>query len=249
MGLGLSKYYKNLKILKVFSPIKYVFDYFKYRVISEEVLIKFQFRKHYGKWPDIENPKMLSEKIQWLKLNERNSLITQCADKYKAREYVEEIIGSEYLVPLVFQTDNIEEFTEDVLPDYPFVVKSNHDTSGVYIFKDKSNLNFKKLKKDLAERLKKNLSIKFKEWSYKNIKPRVIVEKLLIDKENPNKAEIDDYKIHVFNGKVEFVEIMTGRGSGKVKEHCLDRNFNKQDFIFSFPNLKFQLANLLSGTK
>ena len=40
---------------------------------------------------DLKNPKTLDEKIQWLKFNTyyKNPLVTQCADKYAVREYVE----------------------------------------------------------------------------------------------------------------------------------------------------------------
>lgn len=49
-------------------------------------------------------------------------------DKYDVRKYIKEIIGEEYLIPLLGVYDSFEEIDFDNLPD-EFVLKPNH-TSG-----------------------------------------------------------------------------------------------------------------------
>ena len=92
---------------------------------------------HYIKNVNLENPKLFTEKIQWLKLNDRRDTYTLCADKYLVRNYVEEKIGSKYLIPLVSITENYNDINENNLPDYPVIVKTTHDSGGTFIIKDK----------------------------------------------------------------------------------------------------------------
>ena len=48
------------------------------------------YEKRMGRKPDLKNPKTLTEKLQYLKINDyfNNTTVRQCADKYAVREYV-----------------------------------------------------------------------------------------------------------------------------------------------------------------
>ena len=52
---------------------------------------------------------MLNEKLQWMKLNYRKDILTICADKLAVRDYISSTIGNDYLVPLVFSTEEPED--------------------------------------------------------------------------------------------------------------------------------------------
>jgi len=226
--------YKETSIgFLLIHPIKVAICFGKYWLISDARFIQKLYRKKFGVYPNLKNPKRLSEKIQWLKLNDRTPLHTICADKYKVRSYVKNKIGEEYLIPLVLETTNISEINAEDLPDCPVIVKANHDSGGTFIINDKIQIDFKKLQRHLRRVMAHNYYYENREWPYKNIKKRVIVEKLMIDDKYD---QLYDYKIHCMNGKVKFVEIMTDRGSENgIKEHCLDINYNKQPFLFSYP--------------
>ncbi len=216
------------------SPLKWCYDFYRFRLLSDQQAIRRSYKKWYGRYPDLDNPKLFTEKLQWLKLNDRTPLHTQCADKYGVREYIKKTIGEEYLIPLVYDTDNPNDIRQENLPDYPVVIKQNHDSGYAMTFvHDKTTVDFRAVQ----SKLKKGATINYfwgnREWQYKNIKPRIIVEKLLIgDKDGLP----DDIKVHCFNGKVEFVELMSERFTTTgTKEHCLDANFEKTDFTFSKP--------------
>jgi len=192
----------------------YVYHTSANRLIPEKLFVKIKFKRINGIFPDIKNPKTLNEKIIWLKLNDRTALHTQCADKYAVRDYVSEKIGDQYLVPLLYHTANPKEIVPDKLPDIPFIIKTNHDSGSVFIVHDKLKIDWQDLQKKLKKRLKHNYYWRSKEWQYKNIKPRIVVEKLLMDEAGNIPF---DYKLHCINGKVNMIQVDMGRGS---QNHC-----------------------------
>ncbi|MFC1784120.1 ATP-grasp fold amidoligase family protein [Candidatus Neomarinimicrobiota bacterium] len=181
---------------------------------------------------NLDNPKTFNEKIQWLQLNNRIPLKTFCADKYSVRDYIKDKIGEQYLIPLVYHTDNPANIIPENLPGYPFIIKSNHGCGGHIIVKDKSIIDWKRVQKYLKKSLKSNFYYKTKEWQYKDIEPRVLVEKLLLD-ENSNIP--DDYKFNCFNGKVEII-------SADMNRH-IDLKRNVYDKDWNFIDCRLRLEN------
>ena len=188
-------------------PIKKAYD-FKLRLMPDDLYIKKIFKKRLGYELNLEYPVTLNEKIQWLKINDRTELHTICADKYAVRKYIKKKIGGQYLIPLLYSTVNPSDIISKNLPDEPFIIKTNHDSGSVTIVKNKSEIEWIKVQKELSLALKKNFYYLGREWQYKNIKPRIVVEKLLLTDENKIP---DDYKIHCFNGKVAFIQVDTDR--------------------------------------
>jgi hypothetical protein len=203
--------------------------------LTDEEFIQYKYKEHFNKEVNLKNPKSFTEKIQWLKLNDRKELYTQCADKYLVRNYVGSKIGSEYLIPLVFTTENYKEINQNNLPDYPVIIKTNHDSGGTFIIKDKKNVDFQIIQDELKNRLDKNFYNLNREWEYKNIKPRIIVEKLLQD--NDENAQLNDYKIYCFHGKPKFIQTIFDRGV-KTKEDWYDIDWNLLDAYYFSPNKK-----------
>lgn len=204
------------------------YNFFLTRFLPEETYIKRRFKAKLGYNINLKSPQTLNEKLNWLKLHDRKPLYTQCADKYAVRSYIKEKIGEEYLVPLFFMTQNPKDITFDALPDEPCVIKTNHDSGGVHIVKDKKQVNFSQLQKKLKKSLKRNYYYRSKEWQYKDIEPKIIVEKLLM---GVNGELPSDYKIHCFNGKVEFIHIDFDRFTDH-KRIWFDKNWEVMPFYW-----------------
>ncbi|MCA0931047.1 glycosyl transferase [Lutimonas saemankumensis] len=184
------------------------------------------YKKRNGKYPNLKNPQLFTEKIQWLKLNDRSDFHTICADKYAVRKYISEEIGEKYLVPLLFSTKNVKDLHPKRLPDYPFIIKTNHDSQGNQIVMSKTKLDFPELRSRFEKKLKTRYYNVDKEWQYKNIKPRILIEKLLLDKNNniPN-----DYKFLCFNGRVLLIQVDTERDQKDQLRFFYDKDWNKLD--------------------
>ena len=172
-------------------------------LLSDKLFLKRQYKKRLGKELDFKDPKTFNEKMQWLKLYERTPLHTLCADKYAVREYIKAIVGEEYLIPLLYHTENVENIKPENLPDLPFIIKTNHDSSGGISIRDKSKADWNAIRKKLKKLLSKNYYYHAREWQYKHIKSSIIVEPLL---ENLD-GKIPEFKLHCFNGKVKFIQV------------------------------------------
>ncbi|MDQ5987597.1 MAG: hypothetical protein CSYNP_03342 [Syntrophus sp. SKADARSKE-3] len=213
-------------------PVKILYDIYQTYLMPDKAFIKRSFKSGFGYELNLDRPKTLNEKIQWLKLNHRTPLHTICADKYAVREYVKEKIGEEHLIPLAFHTRNPANIIPDNLPDYPFIIKTNHDNSGHIVVKDKSTIDWKSVQETLKKKLKRNYYYPGREWQYKDIEPYIIVEKLLMDEKGniPN-----DYKLHCFNGRVAFIQVDLDR-SIDHKRNLYDVDWNFMDCVWIFNN-------------
>jgi len=179
---------------------------------------------------DIENPKTYNEKIQWMKLYDNSPLKTQLTDKYLVRDWIKEKIGDKYLIPLLGVWDSFDEINFDLLPEQ-FVLKTNHGSHFNIIVKNKKSLNIEEAKNKMTKWMKINYTFYSGfEFQYLNIKPKIIAEEYI---ENFD-GDIYDYKVFCFNGKAESIVVNTDRNTN-VKISTYDLNWNKLDYIYSFP--------------
>lgn len=209
---------------------KFLYHFIMDNFMPDKAYTKHVYRKLMGKKLNLKNPQTLNEKINWLKIYDRTTLHTECADKFKVREYIAEKIGENYLVPLYFHTKNISELNSVNITRTPCIVKANHDSDGGTFIFDLDKVNWAELQQSFSIRLGKNYYTKSREWQYKNIEPRIIVEKLLQDS---NGDVPMDYKLHCFNGVVHMIQVDIGRGT---KEHCrnwYDADWNREPYRWS----------------
>ncbi|WP_251456714.1 ATP-grasp fold amidoligase family protein [Priestia endophytica] len=177
--------------------------------MPDDLYLKLLFRRRMGHRLNLRNPTTFNEKLQWLKLNDRNSQYGKMVDKYEVRDYISETIGSEYLIPLLGVYNSFDEIDFSSLPNQ-FVLKCTHDSGGLVICKDKSQLDIDKAKMVINQSLKRDYYFLGREWPYKNIEPRIICEKYMVDE---SKEELNDYKIMCFNGKAKCTFVCSNRGS------------------------------------
>jgi len=185
----------------------------------------FHYKKT-GKWINLRNPKTFGEKIQWLKIYDKNPLKTILSDKAAVREYVAEKGFSHILNEAYGVYGSPDDIDIDALPE-SFVLKANHGSGWNIICKDKSDFNWEEAKEKLRGWLnKKYANSRTLEWQYDGIKPAVLCEKYL-DGENGN---LVDYKFFCFNGEPIYVSVVRGRFV-KIIEICIyDTNWVKQPF-------------------
>jgi hypothetical protein len=180
------------------------------RFLQDKPYLELQYRLHTGAKLDLDNPKTFNEKIQWLKLYSRKPEYTHMADKYEARRYISEKVGSKYLIPLFGVWDSFSNIDFALLPNQ-FVLKCNHDSQGLVICKNKEQLNMKKARKKIENRLKQNYYYGGREWVYKDIKPRILAEKYLADESG---SELKDYKLFCCNGEPKIIQVDFNRFTG-----------------------------------
>jgi hypothetical protein len=219
------------KLIKGFKQpslfILYILEKKYFAIIPDFFFLKIKFFLKVKKKINIAKPKTFNEKLQWLKLYDRNPDYTKMVDKYEVRDYIKEKIGEEYLIPLLGVWDKFDDIDFSKLPDQ-FVLKTTHDSGGVWICKDKNNIDLNKLKKEITKHLKRNYYWGCREWPYKNVKPRIIAEKFMVDESG---IEMMDYKFLCFNGDVKCSFVCLNRKSKNgLNVDFFDLNWNPLPF-------------------
>lgn len=204
-----------------------------YDRMSDEKFLKMKYRAIFGRELDLEDPKTYNEKLQWLKLYDREDIYTTMVDKYEAKKYVADIIGEEYVIPTLGVWDKFEDIDFDALPE-KFVLKTTHDSGGIVICRDKAAFNIEKARAKLTTSLKRRYYSHSREWPYKNVKPRILAEQYM---EDAATAELRDYKLYCFDGEVKSVMVATGRQSADgVHTDFFDEDFVHFSLTHGHPN-------------
>lgn len=196
-----------------------------FRFLPDKVALQVEYLYRFHRLCNFDSPKTYTEKIQWLKLYNRDPKYCTLVDKYEVRGVVKSIIGEDHLIPLVGGPwDSFDEIDFNSLPKQ-FVLKSTHDSGGIVICKDKEQFDIDKAKKIINDSLKNNYFWQGREWPYKNIKHKIIAEQYMVDESG---VELKDYKFFCFDGKCQFLFIATDRGID-TRFDFFDTDFNHID--------------------
>lgn len=203
-------------------------------IFPDKFFLNCLYKANFGKKLNLKNPQTYNEKLQWLKLYDRNPKYCQMVDKYEAKRYVSDIIGEECIVQNYGVWDRFDDIDFDKLPEQ-FVLKCTHDCGGLVICRDKSKLDIQKAKEKINKCLKRNYYWTSREWPYKNVKPRIIAEAYI---EDAKSGELPDYKFFCFDGKVELLFIATDRQKvdSETKFDFFDAKFNHLPFTNGHSN-------------
>ena len=200
-----------------------------YESMPDREYLERMFKAKMGYDLDLEHPLTFNEKLQWLKLYDRKPVYTTMVDKYEAKKYVSDIIGEKYIVPTLGIWEHFDEIDFDALPS-KFVMKCTHDSGGLVICRDKSNLDITSAKQKITSSQKYNYYYKYREWPYKNVKPRIIIESYLEEQKGSNNNEnglLNDYKLQCFDGRFDNIFVAEGRFSKRgVRFHYFDKGWN-----------------------
>lgn len=204
------------------------------KFLPDAPFLKLKYRVAMKKKLNLKNPTTYNEKLQWLKLYDRNPVYTQMVDKYEAKKYVAEHIGEEYIIKTLGVWNHFDEIDFDTLPDR-FVLKCTHDSGGLVIVKNKNTLDKAAAKEKIEKCLNRNFYYSGREWPYKNVKPRIIAEEYMEDSKT---AELRDYKFFTFNGEVKALFIASERQKEdeETKFDFFDADYNHLPVHNGHPN-------------
>ena len=169
-------------ILKPHKIVRYVLLTYATFVkwIPDTIYVKLLFWGSFGRKLLLDDNEKMSfnEKLQWLKLHDRNNLYSSLVDKYEFKEFIRKEIGEDYVIPTFGVWETFEEIDFDLFPNQ-FVLKCTHDSASALVCRDKSKLQYLDTREHFNNGLQRNLFWAGREWPYKNVKPRLIAEKYL----------------------------------------------------------------------
>ena len=171
---------------------------------------------------DLNNPKDLNEKINYLKFHSDLDEWASLADKYAVREYVIKRGLGDILIPLYGKYDTPRDLINDWdgLPK-SFVVKANHGCGEIKLIKDKTKEDLQRLEQEAMGWLRERFGRDTNERHYLRIKPCLIVEQLLVDPSVESfSRSLVDYNIWCFEGKPYCIFVAVDRDLEKIEgEH------------------------------
>jgi hypothetical protein len=191
---------KSLFGTLLYARFRAIFEKMILLRFTDEAYIKFTYKKRFGCSIDLKDPKTYTEKLQWLKLFYRNENMPVVTDKYEVHKYLTDLGYKHLLNDVIGVYNNANDIDFDALPN-SFVAKTTHGCASNIICKNKTELDWEKWRKIMNSWLKLNVYAFGREWNYKDIKPRIIIEKLI------DHQPLIDYKFMCFNGEPKYLQI------------------------------------------
>ena len=180
------------------------------RSLADDKVRKEQVRflQRHGYPLNLVNPRSYNEKICWRKLFDRNPLFPIIADKFRVRNFVEVMLGSQeaerYLVPLLFETRDPEAIPFDQLSS-ECVIKMTHGYAMNFIIRAGHEVSHEKVIDQCREWMHVDFSLRHNEWAYGEIERRIIGEELFSDQGGRPPRE---FKLHMFDGDCGLIQVM-----------------------------------------
>lgn len=204
------------------------------KLVPDALYLKLKYRAYMGKRLDLKDPKTFCEKLQWLKLHDRNPAYTAMVDKASAKDYAAEKIGREHIIPTLGVWDRFDDIDFDALPDR-FVLKCTHDSGGLVICRNKQTLDREKAREKIESSLKTNYYYHGREWPYKHVKPRILAETYLQE----DSGDLRDYKIFCFNGEPKCTLVCADRYAGTgVRMSFYDPQWQPMSMHWRYPPIE-----------
>jgi hypothetical protein len=187
------------------------------------------FYRYHRRFPRLDAPLTFNEKIARRKLYDRDPLIPRLADKIMVKEYVAEVLGTEWLIPSLWSGANLPPRCERNWP-IPYVIKANHGSAWNIFVLSPEDRDWERIEDTVEEWLRETYGQSAGEWLYSEIKPALLVEPFM------GKGEVapPDYKFWVFAGRTAFVQVDLGRLQTH-RQFFYDTNWNRQSFTYLCP--------------
>ncbi len=192
--------------------------------------LQTMYFEEFNKYINWQNPITYNEKINWEKINNRDSRRERLADKYLVRDWVRERIGEKYLTKLYGVWDDANEIDFERLPN-KFVLKVNNGSQRNIIVKDKGQIKKEEVCRQLNEWKKINFAYKNLELQYKNIIPKIICEEYLEGVAD----SVYEYDVYCFHDKPMYIWCIKGSHKPECKASFYDLNWQIQPFSYFYP--------------
>ncbi|MBE5767445.1 MAG: glycosyl transferase [Clostridiales bacterium] len=201
-----------------------------FRWMGDRAFLRLQYFLKRGKILHLNPPKTYGEKLQWLKLHDRNPEYCTMVDKIAARDFVAARVGEKYLIPEIARYDRVEDINWEKLPNR-FVMKCAHGSSANILCRDKDLLDIEDAKQKLNGWMQRNWFWVSREWPYKDIPARILVETFLPSEEDVPR----DYKILCFDGEPKYIIVDFDRFTNHTRNYY-DTDWNRLDMTNRHPN-------------
>jgi hypothetical protein len=163
-------------------------------------LARRTYRNAHGRYPDLAQPFLFTEKITVRKLFEQRPIFATLSDKLLSRDFVADRMGRQYLPELYGAYECFEDIDFSRLPDR-FVIKTNHGSHFVLIADGKKPFDRNSARRLVRRWMRTNYYDGSREKFYRYVDRKIMVEEFL---EEPSGAPAIDYRFFVYDGVPKF---------------------------------------------
>jgi hypothetical protein len=194
------------------------------QTLIDYVRVLRHYRRDLGRYPNLLRPTRFSEKIQVAKLRWRSPRMVALADKVLAKRIVAARLGPEWVTPTLYAGPTLPPRSERNWP-VPYVIKANNWSGGNYFVTGEPDWD--EIEPRVERWRSKTYGRSMGEWVYRAMRPQLLVEPYIGGTEPPV-----DYRLFVFNGRVEMISVNWNFFSGQ-KRAVYDGDWNRLPFVMA----------------
>lgn len=165
--------------------------------------VRLTYWWRHGRRPDLREPRLFTELVQWRKLHDRDPRMPLLADKLAVKAEVSAALGREWAVPTLWHGETLPPSMPSAAP---FVVKSRHGCNQRVFVRDR-DVDWEAVRRRAATWLRRPYGFWLDEWLYRDIPRGILVEPFI----GAGGVLPIDYKFYVFGGEVAFVQVHLDR--------------------------------------
>ena len=180
------------------------------------------FREAHGRWPADRRPRTFTEKVNWRVVHDRRPLIGRLGDKLAMKAYAADVVPALRIPVVLWSGTDVGALADVDLPER-WVLKPNHGTMRVHLGTGRPDVA--DLRRITTGWLDEPLFRSRGEWVYSQARRLLLVEEFLGDGAPPA-----DHKFLVFGGRVELVQVDTGR-FGDHRRRLYTRDWTPVDVV------------------
>lgn len=162
-------------------------------------LVRLAYLWRHGRLPDLKAPERFTELVQHRKLFNRDPRLPTMIDKVAVKRFVGEMLGTAWVTPTLWAG---EELPHERCWEAPFVVKSRHGCNQ-RCFVRTGNEDWNAVRSASDRWMRLTYGRWLAEWGYRSVPKGLLVEPFV-----GRAGQLPlDYKVFVFHGRAEFVQL------------------------------------------
>ncbi len=186
--------------------------------------IRLAYLWRHGRLPRLAAPGLFTERIQHRKLHDRDPRLPLLADKLAVKAFVADRLGADWVVPTLWHGQALPSLP--VWP-LPIVVKSRHGCRHVRFVHDDDAITWQRVRSAARKWMRADYGVFLNEWLYRHIPRGLLIEPFI----GTGRTSPIDYKVFVFGGRAEYVQVHLDRGT-RHRWIVMDRSWHRR----SVPN-------------
>jgi hypothetical protein len=210
-----------------------------FRVNWARVRVYIIYFWRHGYLPNLAQPRLFNEWVQWRKLKDRDLSLAVLTDKLAGKALARDVLGSEFVIPTLWQGDQLP--STPIWP-MPFIVKANHGCQQFVVVRCLED--WERARRRAPKWLLSAYGKWLDEWHYGRARRTLLIEPFI----GPAVGLPVDYKVYVFGGTARFIQVHVGRDKHHRWIH-FDRHWNKVSAGFDSPAAPFKLDKMLKAAE